>query len=350
MPARKCKSRFPISKEERLCLTLRYLASRDSQQSISYNFRIGKRTVHNIVKKTCEAIWEALSETYLKQPTTCEEWEEIVKEMLVKWNFSNCIGPLDGKHIAIECPGYSGSQYYNYKGFYSIALMAMFDANYCFTIVDIGSYGKDNDAHIFNNSKVGQAFLSNEMNLPAPSNHAGHLLPYVAIGDETFGLKTWLMKPYSGRNLANEYAIFNYRLSRCRRTIENAFGILAACWRIFRKPIRAAPENVVSFVKACLCLHTYLILTGNAMYIPSGFVDSEDGSGNIRAGDWHNTASYGVGALKPVTIGRAFNNSSYTVNHVRTAFTNFFNSDEGSLPWQNEYISSCGSRQTIQGK
>ena len=107
MPARKCKSRCPISKEERLCLTLRYLASGDSQQSISYNFRIGKTTVHNIVKKTCEAIWEALSETYLKQPTTCEEWEEIAKDMLVKWNFPNCIGSLDGKHIAIECPKYS---------------------------------------------------------------------------------------------------------------------------------------------------------------------------------------------------------------------------------------------------
>ena len=242
MPARKCKSRCPISKKERLCLTLRYLASGDSQQSISYNFRIGKTTVHNIVKETCEAIWEALSETYSKQPTTCEEWEEIAKDMLVKWNFPNCIGSLDGKHIAIECPGYSGSQYYNYKGFYSIILMAMCDANYCFTIVDIGSYGKDSDALIFNNSKVGQAFLSYEMNLPAPSNHAGHLLPYVIISDEIFGLNTWLMKPDSGRNLTNESAIFNYRLSRCRRTIENASGILATRWRIFCKPIRAAPN------------------------------------------------------------------------------------------------------------
>ena len=344
MQERKCRSRCPISKEERLCLTLRYLASGDSQQSISYNFRISKRTVHNIVKETCDAIWEALSGTYLKQPTTSEEWEEIAKDMLAKWNFPTCIGSLDGKHIAIECPGYSGSQYYNYKGFYSIVLMAMCDANYCFTMVDVGSYGKDNDAQIFNNSQMGQAFILNEMNLPAPSTHAGHLLPYVIVGDEIFGLKTWLMKPYSGRGLTKESAIFNYRLSRCRRTIENAFGILAARWRIFRKPIRAAPENDDSFVKACLCLHNYLILTGNAMYLPSGFVDSEDSSGNMRAGDWRNTASYHVGALQSVSIGRAFNNSSYTANQVRTAFTTYFNSDEGSLPWQNEYVLSCGRR------
>ena len=69
--------------------------------------------------------------------------------------------PFNGKHIAIECPGYSGSMYYNYKGFFSIVLMAMCDARYCFTMVDVGSYGKENDAYIFNNSEMGQAFLSN---------------------------------------------------------------------------------------------------------------------------------------------------------------------------------------------
>ena len=80
------------------------------------------------------------------------------------------------------------------------------------------------------------------------------------------------------------------------------------------------------------------------MYLPSGFVDSEDSSGNIRAGDWRNTASYHEGALQSVSIGRACNTSSYTANQVRTAFTTYFNSDEGSLPWQNEYVLSCGRR------
>jgi len=318
MQERKCRSRCPISKEERLCLTLRYLANGDSQQSISYNFRIRKTTVQNIVKETCDAIWEALLGTYLKEPTTYDEWEEIAKDMLAKWNFPNCIGLLDGKHIVIECTGYSGSQYNN--GFNSIVLMAKCDAKYCLTMRDVESYGKGNDAQIFNTSEMRQAFFLNEMNLPAPSTHDGHLLPYVIVGDEIFGLKTWLMKPYSGRGLTKEPAIFNYRLSRCRRPIEDAFGIVAARWRIFRKPIRGAPENVDSFEKVCLCFHNYLILTGNAMYLPSSFVDSEDSSGNIRAGDWRNTSRYQVGALQSVSIGRALNNSKSSSHSIHYLF------------------------------
>ena len=99
-----------------------------------------------------------------------------------------------------------------------------------------------------------------------------------------------------------------------------------------------------------MCLHSYLILTGNSQYIPSGFIDSKDGSGAIMPGDWRNADKAANGAFQPIATGRAFNNSSFTANEVRTAFTKYFtftanevrtlftkyfNSPEGSLPWQN---------------
>ena len=93
------------------------------------------------------------------------------------------------------------------------------------------------------------------------------------------------MKPFSGKGLPHDEEIFNYRLSRCRRTIENSFGILTARWHIFRHPIKAKPKTMDSITKACLCLHNYLRLTPNAQHVPSGFINCEDSDGNVTPGD-----------------------------------------------------------------
>ena len=111
---KKCKTRESITPAERLTITIRYLASGDSQQSQSFNFRVGRATVCNIIRDTCRAIWLALNENYLKPPMSLEDWKKIAQKFFTEWNFPNCLWALDGKHTAIECPGYSGSQYYNY--------------------------------------------------------------------------------------------------------------------------------------------------------------------------------------------------------------------------------------------
>ena len=75
--------------------------------------------------------------------------ERDLSKVYEEWDFPNCLGVRDGKLVAIEYPGFSASEYYNYRRFFSIVLMAVCDDRYCFTIADIGNIGRDNDAQIF---------------------------------------------------------------------------------------------------------------------------------------------------------------------------------------------------------
>ena len=280
--------RTAISAEERLIVTLRFLASGEDQQSLSFSFRIAKSTISQIIKETTEAIHSSLKDEYLTMPCSQNEWQKIAEDFENLWNFPHCIGALDGKHIRIKCPSLSGSLYHNYKGFFSIVLLAICDSKYCLTLFDLEQYGSNNDSGVLLKSKINELFENSVLNIPPPSDIDGfptNPVPYVILGDEIFPQKMWLLRFFSGP-LTEEQRIFAYRMSRARRAIENAFGILTARWRIFHKPIRSSVENAERYTLACLALHNYLRLTDNAMYCPEGFVDSYNNSGKIKEGEW----------------------------------------------------------------
>ena len=98
------------------------------------------------------------------------------------------------------------------------------------------------------------------LNVPQPQNipFSGKKCPYVFVGDAAFPLKEYLMKPYPGRGETEETRIFNYRLSRARRTSENAFGILAARFQVFRQPIKTTPKHATDITLAAVALHNLL--------------------------------------------------------------------------------------------
>ena len=217
------------------------------------------------MKETCSAIWDCLVETELPEPTL-EQWKEIERQFATRWNFPNCVGTLDGKHMMVTAPYNSGSQFHNYKGTFSMCLMALCDANYKFIYVDIDQYGSNADGGIFQRSVFGSRFLRRDLGIPPPKviENAPHLglIPHCIVGDEAFPLRIDLMRPYPWRkknqNLPQEKAIFNYRLSRAQRVVENSFGILAQRWRIFNRRIQLHEDNVTQVIKACCVLHNFL--------------------------------------------------------------------------------------------
>ena len=110
---------------------------------------------------------------------------------------------MDGKHIAMRCPYNSGTEYYNYKGFYSILLFALVDADYQYVWIDVGTNGCCPDAQLFNRSDLKACIEDGTIGFPAATALPveDRLLPYYLLGDDAFALRTWLMKPYSKRNM-----------------------------------------------------------------------------------------------------------------------------------------------------
>ena len=211
----------------KLSITLRFLSSGDSYHSLMYGFRVPLNTISLIVRDTCRAIVEEYAEEVIECSVTPDAWKKIADRFGSRWNFHNCMGALDGKHVAMKCPPRGGSKYYNYKHFNSIVLLALVDADYNFIWVDVGTNGPAGDAQIFNESELLETMESGDIGRPKPRRLPGGNteVPYFIVGDDAFAIKTWLMKPYSQRQLTREMRIFNYRLSRARRIVENAFGI-----------------------------------------------------------------------------------------------------------------------------
>ena len=128
---------------------------------------------------------------------------------------------------------------------------------YRFRWVDIGTEGSCSDAQIFNLGELREKIEDGSIAFheAEPIDPGGTDLPYFLLGDDAFALKTWLMKPYPLKGKGKPYQIANYRIFRCRRVLENAFGIPASRFRVLRSTILVCPERVRVIVLACVMLH-----------------------------------------------------------------------------------------------
>ncbi|XP_067210492.1 uncharacterized protein [Linepithema humile] len=200
----KFSKRTPHPPGLRLALTLSFLAHGDSVNTTARGFRIGKSTAYKIIFETCNVIWNVLQPIYLPKPTA-DSWRRIAEDFYEIWNFPNCIGAVDGKHIQIQCPPKTGSLYYNYKQFFSIVLMAAADAKYKFTWVDIGDYGSMSDGGIWAESAFGSALEEGSVDLPLPRllPNSNIMFPHFFVGDEAFPLKMYMMRPYPKKDLCD---------------------------------------------------------------------------------------------------------------------------------------------------
>ncbi|GFS36723.1 DDE Tnp4 domain-containing protein [Trichonephila inaurata madagascariensis] len=313
----------PICPEEKLSILVRHLATGESFRSLAFQYRVSHSWISVILREVVDAIIKRMFHVVLPTPTM-GQFQKIAQQYSTKWNFPSCIGAIDGKHVRIKAPKNSGSLFYNYKDYHSMVMLAVVDADCKFAAVDVGSYGREGDAGIFLKSEIGRKIRNNTFNVPPPKALPGTdtVIPHVIVGDEAFALHQNLMKPYPRQQSLHDAskAVYNYRLSRARRTTENAFGILCSYFRFFFfRPISTAPETTEKIIICACILHNILrevkVLAPGQTHIDSAL-------------------PLPVENFLPLTE----HNIRGTTNHtqIREMFKNYFNVP-GAVEWQKNY-------------
>lgn len=346
-----------IPEKLRLAIVLEFLASGTLARHMSSIYRISKASFGHILDQVCDAIICEFKDEFMTFSN--ENWLKVANEFNYRWNLPNCVGAIDGKHVAIVCPRNSGSLFYNYKvrisilsiivyfhsfdyilssidlqKFYSIVLMAISDANYKFLYVNVGAFGSEGDSGVFLGDAIGKKIYNDELTLPEDSMVGERELPFYFISDDAFTLSKRIMKPYTPtrqKSLSDEEKIFNYRLSRARRCVENSFGILTSKWLCLSQPLRQHPARASKIVLACCVLHN--VLLGEKTYCPPNFADHYDERGNLIEGEWRTNRNNDLVPLQRTT-GRIADRPK----EIREILKTFVNSEAGSVPWQNESI------------
>lgn len=239
---------------------------------------------------------------------------------------------MDGRHIEFKVPLKDGSIYYNYKGTNSIVLLAVVNALYQFIYVNVGVNGRISDGGVFRDSDFAQLLNNSEnlLNIPKdkPLPDMDESMPYVLLVD-AFPLQQHILKPYSLRNLTHHEQIYNYRLSRGRMVVKNAFGILASRFRVLLSTIYLPVDTVQIVTLACCTLHNYLSHE-NGAYL-HGALDIENTVNHtITPGEWRNNAQ--LRDIESINIRPCRN-----AIHVRDEFKRYFNT-VGAVEWQERMI------------
>ena len=315
--------RAPISVGEKLAFTIRYLATGES-----YTSWVGRSSISKFLPEVCRVIQDEFTREYLKWPTTPDKWKELEREFRIRWNVPHALGALDGKHMALKKPKNTGALYHNYKGFSSIVMLALVDGQYKFRWVDAGTEGSCSDGQIFNASQLKRRIEDGMIGFPgpAPITQGGPDVPYFILADDAFALKTWLMKPYGRRMLTREERIANYRISRGRRVVENAFGILVSRFRVMRTTIELPPPTVREVVFTCVVLHN--ILRSQYQGQPGGQQPGEDDDDDVP-GD--------CGLIGGAAGGGQDRNPTREAKRQRDYLKDYFN-NEGAVAWQDGRI------------
>ncbi|XP_041917358.1 putative nuclease HARBI1 [Alosa sapidissima] len=220
-------------------------------------FNVPKPTVHRLVHKVAQNIWDNLGRAIrfpatVDLPAVGQGFADISRTPA----FHNVVGAIDGSHVRIKPPNCHKLDYLNYKGFYSINMLTICDSNGRFLDIYVGYPGSVHDTRIMKNS----SFYT-----------AGRYPPtgYIILGDGGYpclATPICLITPFKEPVQGPEQRRFNHYHSKGRSIIERAFGMMKTRWRstLFRA-VEAKPTFAPQVIASCAFLHNVCMDNGDPL-------------------------------------------------------------------------------------
>jgi hypothetical protein len=166
--------------------------------------------------------------------------------------FEHCVGAIDGLAIRIRCPRFAANprSYFNRKGYFSMNLQAVCDANLVIRCYSLRTAGATHDSLAYDVMDLSKAL------------EAGRLPEgYWIVGDDAYPNTEFMCTPYTGKQPnGSPKSNFCYYLSRMRCTIERAFGVFEIRFQIFQRRILQEPERAAEIVACCIRLHNICMM------------------------------------------------------------------------------------------
>jgi hypothetical protein len=197
--------------------------------------------------------------------------------------------------------------------------MACCNGDGLFTTIDVGHAGRNSDGGVFRASRLGRWLERGALNLPAgkalPYTTTTNTFPYYFVADEAFPLKPYLMRPYPKRMLNNKKRIYNYRISRGRKIVEYAFGMMSRKFQELMSPELCSSESTINSIIQSVCVvYNFVRKREGSVYQP-----------HLPFEDRDITDMVDLYMDEQATLP------------ARDHLANYFVKPEASLPWQWKY-------------